>query len=94
MVSVSILILSGMQALAFVALKLRSMIMSESTLLDPNESLAWLDEGIREANVPTLLMMLCHLTGDFERWLSDRYRCKRIPGIDDFNSGGLSLDAQ
>ena len=43
------------------------------------------------ANMPTLLMTLVHLTGDMH-WLSERYQCSRIRGIDDNDSGGLPED--
>lgn len=55
------------------------------------------DEGVWEkqlvdalpsANLPTLLMVLAHLTGD-QRWLSDHYRCARSPGLEPLDSGGL-----
>jgi len=45
------------------------------------------------ANLPTLLMVLVHLTGD-RRWLAERYHCSRIRGIDDNDSGGLPDDVQ
>jgi len=57
---------------------------------------AWirsLDAALPDANVPTLLMTLVHLTGD-QRWLGDRYQCTHIRGIDDHDSGGLPLDVQ
>ena len=37
---------------------------------------AELEAGVCTANVPTLLMVLVHLTGD-RRWLADRYRPAR-----------------
>ncbi|MCM3609396.1 hypothetical protein M4D49_28330 [Cupriavidus pauculus] len=55
--------------------------------------LAELDRALPEANVPTLLMVLLHLTGD-RRWLAQRYQCTQIKGIDDHDSGGLSADIQ
>lgn len=57
---------------------------------------AWtaeLDRALPAANVPTLLMVLVHLTGD-RRWLSDRYQCTRIRGIEDHDSGGLPDEVQ
>ena len=52
---------------------------------------AWqdaLDRALQDANYPTLLMVLIHLTGD-ERWLAERYRCSRIRGLEDNDSGDL-----
>ena len=54
---------------------------------------AQLDAALPAANIPTLLMMLVHLTGD-RRWLSERYQCTHIRGIDDHDSGGLATDVQ
>src|SRR5690606_7156857 len=57
---------------------------------------AWtaeLDTALESGNIPTLLMVLLHLTGD-KRWLSERYQCTRIHGIDDNDSGGLPQDVQ
>lgn len=52
---------------------------------------AWthqLDLALPQANLPTLLMVLVHLTGE-RRWLDERYQCSRIHGLDDNDSGGL-----
>ncbi|MDO8385380.1 MAG: NAD(P)/FAD-dependent oxidoreductase [Polaromonas sp.] len=57
---------------------------------------AWtaeLDTALATGNIPTLLMVLLHLTGD-KRWLSERYQCTRIHGLDDNDSGGLPQDVQ
>jgi 4-hydroxyacetophenone monooxygenase len=54
---------------------------------------AELEAGVRTANVPTLLMVLVHLTGD-RRWLADRYRPARPKGLSDEDSGGLPDDVQ
>lgn len=57
---------------------------------------AWIAElkgALPAANLPTLLMVLLHLTGD-RRWLSPRYQCSRIRGIEDNDSGGLPDDVQ
>ena len=45
-------------------------------------------EALPDANIPTLLMVLLHLTGDMQ-WLSERFRCARAPGLDELDSGGL-----
>lgn len=52
-----------------------------------------LDLALPSANVPTLLMVLVHLTGE-PRWLGERYQCTRIHGLDDNDSGGLAQDVQ
>jgi 4-hydroxyacetophenone monooxygenase len=52
-----------------------------------------LDSALPAANIPTLLMVLVHLTGD-KHWLSERYQCTHIRGIDDHDSGGLAVDVQ
>lgn len=57
---------------------------------------AWVDQldlALPSANIPTLLMVLLHLTGD-RRWLAQRYECSRIHGIDDNDSGGLPAEIQ
>ena len=51
------------------------------------------DQALPSANVPTLLMVLVHLTGD-RKWLSERYQCSRITGLDDNDSGGLPEEVQ
>ena len=50
-------------------------------------------EAIDNANVPTLLMVLVHLTGD-RRWLHEPYRPTRTRGLDDNDTGGLPDDVQ
>ncbi|WP_020500819.1 flavin-containing monooxygenase [Sciscionella marina] len=52
-----------------------------------------LAKGLSVANVPTLLMVLVHLTGD-RTWLTERYRPTRPKGLDDNDSGGLPPEAQ
>ncbi|TWG81861.1 4-hydroxyacetophenone monooxygenase [Cupriavidus gilardii J11] len=57
---------------------------------------AWrqtLRHALQDANLPTLLMVLVHLTGD-TRWLSEPYHCTRIRGLDDNDSGGLPQAVQ
>ncbi|NLY27115.1 MAG: NAD(P)/FAD-dependent oxidoreductase [Alcaligenaceae bacterium] len=64
--------------------------------LSTDDQASWakaLDEALPSANVPTLLMMLFHLTGD-RKWLSEDYRCSRIVGLDDNDSGGLPEHVQ
>jgi 4-hydroxyacetophenone monooxygenase len=50
-----------------------------------------LEAALRKANIPTLLMVLTHLTGD-ERWLQSPYRPTRPRGLDPHDSGGLPDD--
>ncbi|CAG9170106.1 flavin-containing monooxygenase [Cupriavidus pampae] len=63
-----------------------------SASIDPDWT-RQLDQALPSANVPTLLMMLLHLTGD-RQWLSERYQCTHIRGIDDHDSGGLPPEVQ
>ncbi|MBO9352674.1 FAD-dependent oxidoreductase [Bordetella petrii] len=52
-----------------------------------------LGQALESANLPTLLMVLVHLTGD-RKWLSERFQCSRIAGLDDNDTGGLPDDVQ
>ncbi len=52
-----------------------------------------LREALDEGNIPTLLMVLYHLTGD-ERWLQEPYAPTRARGLDDHDTGGLPDDRQ
>lgn len=57
---------------------------------------AWeakLKRSLASANIPTLLMVLVHLTGDSD-WLSERFHCSRIRGLEDNDPGGLSEEVQ
>ncbi|MRD49008.1 SidA/IucD/PvdA family monooxygenase [Caenimonas koreensis DSM 17982] len=54
---------------------------------------AELEQALQSANVPTLLMVLLHLTGD-KRWLAERFQCTRIKGLEDNDSGGLPDEVQ
>jgi 4-hydroxyacetophenone monooxygenase len=58
-----------------------------------NLDAAQLARALAAANVPTLLMVLFHLTGE-ERWLRDPYRPTRTPGLSDHTDGGLADDVQ
>lgn len=53
------------------------------------EDLARLDSLLEDANLPSLLMTLYHLTGQ-EKWLEEPYRPRRPRGMSDNDSGGLS----
>jgi 4-hydroxyacetophenone monooxygenase len=44
--------------------------------------------AVQDANLPTLIMVLFHLTGD-ERWLRDPYRPRRSRGLGPNDSGGF-----
>lgn len=52
-----------------------------------------LDDALRGANLPTLIAVLVHLTGD-DKWLRAPYAPKRARGLDDNDDGGLSPDVQ
>lgn len=54
---------------------------------------AHLTASLRQANLPTLLLVLHQLTGD-EKWLSDPYLPSRTKGTNDNDSGGFSLERQ
>lgn len=49
--------------------------------------------AVRDANVPTLLMVLVQLTGD-RRWLEAPYRPTRGRGLDENDTGGLPEQVQ
>ena len=62
----------------------------QASALSPSND-AWeatLKRALLSANIPTLLMVLVHLTGDTS-WLSERYQCSRIRGLGDNDPGGL-----
>jgi 4-hydroxyacetophenone monooxygenase len=52
-----------------------------------------LRQGVEQANIPTLLMVLVQLTGD-EKWLAEPYVPRRARGLDDNDSGNLPLKIQ
>jgi len=54
---------------------------------------ARLAAALEEANIPTLLLVLAHLTGD-EKWLAEPHRPQRGPVLDDNDSGSLPADVQ
>ena len=54
---------------------------------------ALLRQGVDEANIPALLMVLVQLTGD-RRYLEPPYAPRRGKGLDDNDSGGLPEDIQ
>lgn len=53
---------------------------------DPEVEL--LSQGIAQANIPTLLMVLVQMTGDM-KWLAAPYAPRRGKGLDDNDMGGL-----
>ncbi len=62
----------------------------------PQDTDSWsatLKNALIDANIPTLLMVLVHLTASNE-WLSPRYQCTKVRGIDDHDTGGLAPDIQ
>jgi 4-hydroxyacetophenone monooxygenase len=54
---------------------------------------ARLEAALDEANIPTLLLVLAHLTGD-DKWLAEPYRPQRGPVLDDNDSGSLPAEVQ
>jgi len=61
---------------------------TSATTADPDE-IELLKEGIAQANVPSLLMVLVQMTGDLS-WLEPPYAPRRSRGLDDNDTGGLS----
>lgn len=57
------------------------------------KDLARLDSILVDANVPSLLMSLYHLTGD-QKWLEEPYRPRRPRGMSDNDSAGLDEAVQ
>lgn len=56
----------------------------------------WSEElrvALDDANLPTLLLVLQHLTGD-SKWTRDPYRPSRGKPLDDNDSGGLPPELQ
>lgn len=49
--------------------------------------------ALADANIPTLLMVLVHLTGS-QHWLDPQYQCTKVRGIDDHDTGGLPPEVQ
>lgn len=58
-----------------------------------NSSAEQLAHALEDANIPTLLMVLRHLTGD-TKWTSAPYRPTRGKPLDDNDSGGLTPELQ
>lgn len=52
-----------------------------------------LRDAIAKANIPTLVNVLFHLTGD-RRWLEEPYRPTTTRGLDDHDDGGLAIPEQ
>jgi 4-hydroxyacetophenone monooxygenase len=50
-------------------------------------------DALADANIPTLLMVLAHLTGE-TAWLGEEFRPGRLKGLGDDDTGGLSSDVQ
>lgn len=57
------------------------------------ELAARLREGVRLANIPTLIPVLVQLTGD-ERWIAEPYRARPARGFDDNDTGRLPPEIQ
>jgi 4-hydroxyacetophenone monooxygenase len=56
-------------------------------------SLQELQTALQDANIPTLLLVLQHLTGD-PKWTREPYRPVRGKPLDDNDSGGLFAEVQ
>ncbi|BBX00069.1 monooxygenase [Mycolicibacterium moriokaense] len=59
----------------------------------PQDWVESLRDALADANIPTLLMVLRHLTGD-PRWTADPYRPHKGKPLDDNDSGGLPVEQQ
>lgn len=69
---------------------------AQSSAADGGTGRAGFDElraALSSANIPTLLMVLVHLTGD-DRWLEPPFKPTHAQGLDDNDSGGLPEDVQ
>jgi 4-hydroxyacetophenone monooxygenase len=66
---------------------------SENTSVESNSASGLIDDALRGANIPTLVAVLAHLTGD-DKWLRAPYAPERARGLDDNDSGGLGADVQ
>jgi 4-hydroxyacetophenone monooxygenase len=63
---------------------------------DPTGTASDVDQlrsALAEANIPTLLLTLIQLTGDY-KWLGERYRIVKGPPLDDNDNGGLPPEIQ
>jgi 4-hydroxyacetophenone monooxygenase len=72
------------------------MSMTNATPLPWDRASDWpgqLCAALEDANIPTLLLVLRHLTGD-DIWTSEPYRPSRGRPLDDNDSGGLPPDVQ
>lgn len=58
-----------------------------------NQEMSFLKEGISQANIPTLLLVLVQMTGDM-KWLAEPYAPRRSAGLGDNDSGGLPESVQ
>lgn len=61
--------------------------------LDVTQDTELIDRAVRSANIPTLVAVLAHITGE-SRWLTAPYAPKRARGLDDNDTGGLSPEIQ
>jgi 4-hydroxyacetophenone monooxygenase len=67
--------------------------MEENNRMNSQDEAKRFAEAIAIANVPTLLMVLVQLTGEF-RWLEEPYRPQRARGMGDNDTGGLPESIQ
>ncbi|MFE3273329.1 flavin-containing monooxygenase [Nocardia sp. NPDC059239] len=66
---------------------------SPNVTAENNSGCDLLDDALRDANIPTLIAVLVHLTGD-DKWLRAPYAPKRARGLDDNDDGGLPDEIQ
>jgi 4-hydroxyacetophenone monooxygenase len=70
--------------------------MTNTSSVPWEKSVSWPDhlrDACEDANIPTLLLVLHHLTGS-DRWISEPYRPSRGKPLDDNDTGGLGADLQ
>src|SRR5215472_9746241 len=70
--------------------------MANTTSMPWDRASSWADQlelALEDANIPTLLLVLQHLTGD-SKWTTEPYRPTRGKPLDDNDTGGLSPELQ
>jgi 4-hydroxyacetophenone monooxygenase len=71
-------------------------LMANTTSMPWDRASSWADQlelALEDANIPTLLLVLQHLTGD-SKWTTEPYRPTRGKPLDDNDTGGLSPELQ
>jgi 4-hydroxyacetophenone monooxygenase len=66
---------------------------SRGLIAESESSSDLLGDALRDANIPTLVAVLAHLTGD-DKWLHQPFAPERARGLDDNDDGGLPAEIQ